>query len=44
MGALASEQLIKILSGEEVEHERIYVTLIKGESVGKSARQVNVAR
>ncbi|MET3548758.1 LacI family transcriptional regulator [Paenibacillus favisporus] len=43
-GALASEQLIKILSGEEVEHERIYVTLIKGESVGKSARQVNVTR
>lgn len=43
-GALASEQLIKILSGEEVEHERIYVTLIKGESVGKSTRQVNVAR
>lgn len=41
-GALASEQLIKILSGEEVEHERIYVTLIKGESVGKSARRVNV--
>lgn len=41
-GALASEQLIKILSGEEVEHERIYVTLIKGESVGKSPRQVNV--
>ncbi|MBB3131765.1 LacI family transcriptional regulator [Paenibacillus rhizosphaerae] len=40
-GALASEQLIKILSGEEVEHERIYVTLIKGESVGKRGRQVN---
>ncbi|MCM3700419.1 LacI family DNA-binding transcriptional regulator [Paenibacillus macerans] len=34
-GALAAEQLIKILAGEQVEHERIYVTLIKGESVGK---------
>lgn len=34
-GALASEQLIKIISGEKVEHERIYVTLVQGESVGK---------
>lgn len=33
-GALASEQLIKIIGGETVEHERIYVTLIPGESVG----------
>ncbi|WP_068619838.1 LacI family DNA-binding transcriptional regulator [Paenibacillus tuaregi] len=42
-GTLAAEQLIKILSGEEVEHERIYVTLIKGESVRKRARQVNMS-
>lgn len=34
-GALAAEQLIKILAGEQVDHERIYVTLIKGESVRK---------
>ncbi|WII38319.1 LacI family DNA-binding transcriptional regulator [Paenibacillus thiaminolyticus] len=34
-GALASEQLIKIISGEKVEHERIYVTLVEGESVGR---------
>ncbi|BFH66631.1 MAG: LacI family DNA-binding transcriptional regulator [Paenibacillus dendritiformis] len=33
-GALAAEQLIKIISGEKVEHERIYVTLVEGESVG----------
>lgn len=33
-GALASEQLIKIISGEKVEHERIYVTLVEGESIG----------
>jgi LacI family transcriptional regulator len=32
-GAFASEQLLKIISGQSVEHERIYVTLIKGESV-----------
>lgn len=32
-GALASEQLLKILSGESVDHERIYVTLVQGESV-----------
>lgn len=35
-GALASEQLIKILAGEQVEHERIYVTLVKGESVRRN--------
>ncbi|WP_026263461.1 LacI family DNA-binding transcriptional regulator [Paenibacillus sanguinis] len=35
-GALAGEQLIKILKGEVVEHERIYVTLVKGASVGKA--------
>ncbi|SFS39856.1 LacI family DNA-binding transcriptional regulator [Paenibacillus sp. 453mf] len=31
-GALAAEQLLKLLSGDMVENERIYVTLIKGES------------
>lgn len=34
-GALAAEQLIKLIAGEKVEHERIYVTLEKGESVGE---------
>lgn len=33
-GALAAQQLIKLIAGETVENERIYVTLIKGESVG----------
>jgi len=32
-GALAAEQLIKLISGDAVEHERIYVSLIKGGSV-----------
>ncbi|MCR8659791.1 LacI family DNA-binding transcriptional regulator [Paenibacillus endoradicis] len=32
-GALASEQLLKMLSGESVEPERIYVSLIKGETI-----------
>ncbi|MFC5704098.1 LacI family DNA-binding transcriptional regulator [Cohnella faecalis] len=32
-GALASEQLIKLISGQPVDHERIYVTLVQGESV-----------
>ncbi|SCY71251.1 transcriptional regulator, LacI family [Paenibacillus polysaccharolyticus] len=32
-GALAAEQLIKIIAGEPVDHERIYVTLVEGESV-----------
>lgn len=32
-GALAGKQLIKLIVGETVENERIYVTLIKGESV-----------
>jgi LacI family transcriptional regulator len=35
-GALASEQLLKIISGKSVDHERIYVTLVKGASVNKS--------
>ncbi|OCT11395.1 LacI family transcriptional regulator [Paenibacillus pectinilyticus] len=34
-GALASEQLIKLIMGVPVEHERIYVTLIEGGSVGE---------
>lgn len=34
-GALAAEQLIKLIAGKKVEHERIYVTLVEGESVGK---------
>jgi len=32
-GVLASEQLLKMLSGVPVDNERIYVTLIKGETV-----------
>ncbi|GKU80031.1 LacI family DNA-binding transcriptional regulator [Paenibacillus sp. L3-i20] len=32
-GALASEQLLKMLSGEPIEHERVYVSLVKGASV-----------
>lgn len=32
-GALASEQLLKIIAGKPVDHERIYVNLIEGESV-----------
>jgi len=32
-GALASEQLLKMIAGDPVDHERVYVTLIKGDSV-----------
>lgn len=32
-GALASEQLLKLIANEEIDHERIYVTLVKGDSV-----------
>ncbi|MFC4305390.1 LacI family DNA-binding transcriptional regulator [Cohnella boryungensis] len=32
-GSLASEQLLRMLAGEPVEPERIYVSLIRGESV-----------
>ncbi|MFD2614914.1 LacI family DNA-binding transcriptional regulator [Paenibacillus gansuensis] len=32
-GALAAEQLLKLIAGESVENERVYVTLVKGESV-----------
>ncbi|MDP4097669.1 LacI family transcriptional regulator [Paenibacillus sp. P96] len=35
-GALASEQLLNMLAGEPVEHERIYVILVKGDSVRKA--------
>ncbi|QGQ99729.1 LacI family transcriptional regulator [Paenibacillus psychroresistens] len=33
-GVLASEQLLKLIAGIEVEPEHIYVTLIKGKSMG----------
>jgi LacI family transcriptional regulator len=33
-GVLASEQLLKLIAGNEVEPERIYVTLIKAKSMG----------
>lgn len=33
-GILASEQLLKLIAGDDVEHERIYVTLVKGKSMG----------
>ncbi|WP_309119729.1 LacI family DNA-binding transcriptional regulator [Paenibacillus sp.] len=33
-GAFAAEQLIKLINGDTVDHERIYVTLLKGNSVG----------
>lgn len=32
-GALASEQLLKLIADEKIDHERIYVTLVKGDSV-----------
>ncbi|MDT0121874.1 LacI family DNA-binding transcriptional regulator [Paenibacillus sp. RRE4] len=42
-GALAAEQLIKIIAGEPVDHERIYVTLVEGESVtGPNSAQVRL--
>lgn len=34
-GALAAEHLLKLVSNESVENERIYVTLIEGESMQK---------
>lgn len=37
-GALAAEQLIKLIAGETVENERIYVTLVEGESVGYASK------
>ncbi|KKO54675.1 LacI family DNA-binding transcriptional regulator [Paenibacillus sp. DMB20] len=39
-GALAAEQLIKLIAGETVENERIYVTLVEGESVGHATKKV----
>ncbi len=36
-GALAAEQLIKLIHGEHVDHERVYVTLRIGNSVGMAA-------
>lgn len=38
-GALASEQLLKMIAGEIVEEERIYVSLVRGESVGRCSTQ-----
>ncbi|UKS27159.1 LacI family transcriptional regulator [Paenibacillus sp. HWE-109] len=32
-GALASEQLLKLIDDKKIDHERIYVTLVKGNSV-----------
>lgn len=32
-GAMAAEQLLRMIQGEQVEHERIYVSLITGDSV-----------
>ncbi|GMK46845.1 LacI family transcriptional regulator [Paenibacillus glycanilyticus] len=36
-GAIAAEQLLKIICGQEVEQERIYVSLVRGETVGSVA-------
>ncbi|MEE4580341.1 LacI family DNA-binding transcriptional regulator [Paenibacillus polymyxa] len=33
-GAVAAEQVLKIIAGEDVEHERLYVTLVQRESAG----------
>ncbi|WP_211749990.1 LacI family DNA-binding transcriptional regulator [Paenibacillus sp. Marseille-Q4541] len=38
-GALASEQLIKLIAGESVEDEQIYVTLADGGSVGPAIKK-----
>ncbi|OIK09098.1 LacI family DNA-binding transcriptional regulator [Bacillus sp. MUM 13] len=35
-GALAAEHLLKLLAGETVENERIYVSMIPGDSVNQS--------
>ncbi|WP_438431591.1 LacI family DNA-binding transcriptional regulator [Gorillibacterium sp. sgz500922] len=35
-GELASQQLVKLITGEEVENERVYVKLIEGHSVGRA--------
>ncbi|CAI6059040.1 LacI family DNA-binding transcriptional regulator [Cohnella sp. JJ-181] len=35
-GALAAEQLLKMIEGRPVEQERIYVRLVEGQSVGQS--------
>lgn len=34
-GAIAAELLIKLIADESAEHERIYVSLVEGESVGR---------
>ncbi|WP_337099238.1 LacI family DNA-binding transcriptional regulator [Paenibacillus sp. YIM B09110] len=43
-GALASEQLLKMLAGEPVDNERVYVTLIKGQSVSFNDRNYRLNR
>ncbi|WP_336775700.1 LacI family DNA-binding transcriptional regulator [Paenibacillus sp. MMO-58] len=35
-GAIAAEQLLRLIAGQEVEQERIYVSLIRGGSVGSA--------
>lgn len=35
-GALAAEQLMKLIANEGAEHERIYVSLVEGGSVGQA--------
>lgn len=37
-GELASQQLVKLIAGEQVEPERVYVKLIEGQSVGEARR------
>jgi LacI family transcriptional regulator len=34
-GSVAAEQLIRLIEGSGAEHERIYVSLVEGESVGQ---------
>lgn len=43
-GALAAEQLIKIIAGEPVDHERIYVTLVEGGSVNSKVQSEYLAQ
>jgi LacI family transcriptional regulator len=43
-GALAAEQLIKIIAGEPVDHERIYVTLVEGGSVNSKVQSAYLAQ
>lgn len=36
-GAIAAEQLLRLIGGQEVEQERIYVSLVRGETVGSAS-------